>query len=580
MSSPQSSDGTGQVLVVVDPVLSGAALTPVLSDPAQPDVLLADLTARVAVAEHGLLVQPRLHEATQAAAAERVATELREDATVPFSLVDAAVVSGPTVLGDVIAEPDGAGRVLRDDCGRVLALRVPAADRSDLAAALDEVEWFVGERLLDLVARRFLDLGKGLRELRTAPFPVDLVATPEALPAALAAVAGADEHALRLRRSARADDGFLSTVLIRPLSRPLTRWAVATGRTPNAVTAVALALGLLAALAYVGGSRGWLVLGSMLLLLSLVVDCVDGEVARCTRTTSPRGAWLDVGADRIKEYAVYGALAAGACAAASDAPGNTAGDWRVWLLALACLALLVTRHFVDFGFAGRRAQERGAEGRVGAWSARTDGRVAVRHAKRAMIGPVGERTIVLAVFVPTAGVWWTFLILLAQGVVAAAWTTAGRLARARASFGDQPLTGPARDRLLLQVDGAPVPRWPVGGRWGWLLPALSRAVEQGGCTLFVTWLVPSALPGLFGWLAVVAIAEYDLTYRGRLTARARRCAPLAGLGWPVRMLAVLAIAGLAPAQAGVVLGVAAGVLAVGVLWSSRAFWRTSIPSSP
>ena len=79
---------------------------------------------------------------------------------------------------------------------------------------------------------------------------------------------------------------------------------------------------------------------------------MDGEVARYTRTFSPLGGWLDVASDRIKEYAVYAGLVTGVVRATGE---------RLWALALGSLALLVVRHFVDFGFAasgvgpGRRA---------------------------------------------------------------------------------------------------------------------------------------------------------------------------------------------------------------------------------
>ena len=54
-------------------------------------------------------------------------------------------------------------------------------------------------------------------------------------------------------------------------------------------------------------------------------------------------------------------------------------------------------------------------------------------AKRAVIMPVGERTLLLVALVPLVGVRWTLWLLLASGLVAAAYTTAGRLGRALAS---------------------------------------------------------------------------------------------------------------------------------------------------
>ena len=77
----------------------------------------------------------------------------------------------------------------------------------------------------------------------------------------------------------------------------------------------------------------------MLLQLSLVLDCVDGDVARYTRRFSPLGAWLDASTDRLKEFACYAGLAWGADA------GRTG-----WLLAAAMITLQTARHTVDYTF--------------------------------------------------------------------------------------------------------------------------------------------------------------------------------------------------------------------------------------
>ena len=553
------------VLVVVDPLAPGAARS--TAPAGRP---LAEIVAERSVVDGGHLLSAPLDAPSATAPVDALVGELRARADVPLALVDASLAASSTLYGDVVAEPDGAGRVLRLDDDRVAALRVPAGARADLADALARaVTTWPRERVLDVVADALTDLGAAGRALEPAPFAAHLATTPDDAATAWAQVEAVDDAALRLRRASRSDDGFLSTFLVRPVSRRLTRVAVRAGWRPAPVTVAALGLGLLAALAYRGGGRGWLLLGSLLLLASLVVDCVDGEVARYTRTTSPRGAWWDVGADRIKEYAVYGALAAGATARSA------------WWLALAALALLVTRHFVDFGFAARRVPASAAdEGGVGRWSARTDRRAAVRYAKRAVIAPVGERTIVLAVLAPLVGVRWTFVVLLAMGVVAAAWTTAGRVGRSLGATA--PLGQPARRLLQTQVDGSPVPRtwWPLAPRFGWLLPAVSRAVEQAGSALLVAWLAPAALPAVFAWLAVVAVGEYDLTYRGRLTGVADAAGPLAVVGWPLRLAGVVLLVALAPHAASAVLVVAAAALAVGLVASTAAFWGRWVPSTP
>ena len=113
----------------------------------------------------------------------------------------------------------------------------------------------------------------------------------------------------RLRAASRGNDGVFSTHAIRPLSRRLTAYGLGRGWTPNVVTFVSLVLGLAAcALAAVDTRWTW-VLAAVLLQASLVVDCVDGELARFTRRYSPLGGWLDAVSDRIKEFTLVAAVA-------------------------------------------------------------------------------------------------------------------------------------------------------------------------------------------------------------------------------------------------------------------------------
>jgi phosphatidylglycerophosphate synthase len=553
-----------QVVVVVDPERPGAAE---LRLP-RGEVLAAHV-AELAVREAGEPAGPVVREPSATATVDHVASALRQRADVPLAVVDAATVATGTSLGDLVADPrpDAAG--LRAADGEVVAVRVPSADRAAVADALVTLlDREPRARVLQLVADACATAGVPLADRGDDVLPVVLAADAGALETAWSELARMDERRVRLRRAQRGDDGFLSTFLVRPISRRVTPVAVRLGVAPSTVTSVALLLGLLAAVAYAlagtDHATAWRVVGSVLLLASLVVDCVDGEVARSTRTASARGGWLDVGADRAKEYAVYAGLAAGAAG----------GSRAEWWLAFAAMALLVTRHFVDFGYAaGRSVMQSGAtRGRVlpdrfteasgvAAWSERTSARPAAKWAKRAVIMPVGERTLLLIVLAPIAGVRVTLAVLLALGVVAAAWTTAGRLGRTV-------LAGRGAGGALSQTR--------------WLRPALARAAEQLAVAGLVAWLAPSALPGAFAWLAVVAFGLYDLVYRQRLAGVSDSPGLLAGpvLGWPLRVLLVLVVLAVAGQSAGTVLVAASAVLAAAVLTSSVRFWGAQVPSTP
>jgi phosphatidylglycerophosphate synthase len=485
----------------------------------------------------------------------------------PVVVVDARWLTVRTVYGDLVADPRAGTAVLTSDEGAAVAVRLPAGRPAGLVRELP-----VSDAVQDL-ARRVREAGP-VREVTPGDFPMVRVGAD--LAAATALVDGADEAVLRLRRASRSDDGFLSHFLVRPLSRQVTKRVVRTGLSPSRITSVSLALGLGSAAAYSGGSRAWLLAGSFLLLCSLVVDCVDGEVARYTRTFSALGGWLDVASDRVKEYAVYAGLAVGAAAASGR---------DLWGLAVAAMAVLVVRHAVDFGFAAATGRPGAAQGSaVARLSASTSQRGAVMWAKRAVILPVGERTLLLVALVPATGPAAPLWLLLGWGVVAGVYTTAGRVGRVwrsdRAARGGEGVA-----RLEAQCDSAPVGAAALGAarRWGWLVPAACRAVEAG---LVVALLWSAAgrqlLPGAFALLGVAAFRGYDVVYRQRLAGAVGPGDRLVRCGWPVRVgaVALLALgvgAGLSPSTAAAVLWVLAAALGVAALVACARWWRRLPP---
>lgn len=94
----------------------------------------------------------------------------------------------------------------------------------------------------------------------------------------------------RLRAAASRWDDPVTTAVLRPISRRLTRWAVRTGRSPQVLTAGGLAAGLLAALLVGLTGRAGLLLGALLLVSADVLLLADAELARYWRRPSTRGA--------------------------------------------------------------------------------------------------------------------------------------------------------------------------------------------------------------------------------------------------------------------------------------------------
>jgi phosphatidylglycerophosphate synthase len=169
-------------------------------------------------------------------------------------------------------------------------------------------------------------------------------ATPvstEAAQLAAEELSRSDEDRVLLESAVKANDGFFTTYFVSPYSKYVARFAARRGWTPNQISTLSFAIGLAAAASFAFGSRASLIAGAVLLQISFTVDCVDGQLARYTRTFSKLGAWLDSVFDRTKEYVVYAGLALGASRGFGE---------DVWLLAAAALTLQTVRHVSDFAY--------------------------------------------------------------------------------------------------------------------------------------------------------------------------------------------------------------------------------------
>lgn len=109
-----------------------------------------------------------------------------------------------------------------------------------------------------------------------------------------------------LRRSLpRRTDGPVARLLNRRLSVPIS-WLLARFRpSPDLLSALSLAVGLVAAL-FLGRGDG--VIGGILAQACSVLDGVDGEVARLTLRAGPRGTVLDGFLDRLGDAAIAAGL--------------------------------------------------------------------------------------------------------------------------------------------------------------------------------------------------------------------------------------------------------------------------------
>jgi hypothetical protein len=276
--------------------------------------------------------------------------------------------------------------------------------------------------------------------------------SPEAVARAGEEILDYDEDKVLLEAAVKSNDGFFTTYFVSPHSRYIARWAAHRGLTPNFVTTLSVIIGGIAALCFATGEKWGMITGAVLVYLSFVTDCVDGQLARYSRQFSALGAWLDSVFDRTKEYMVFAGLAVGA---ATD----------VWLLAAAALALQTVRHTLEFSYGATRQQtyaavkhppleqaadevmerrrlaaENGARARprpeprrvlrrgLRGWSAieRIPG---VRWLKKMIAFPIGERFATISITAAFWGPKTTFVVYLAWAGLATVYNLVGRVLR-------------------------------------------------------------------------------------------------------------------------------------------------------
>ncbi|MCC3766784.1 DUF5941 domain-containing protein [Streptomyces sp. UNOC14_S4] len=443
----------------------------------------------------------------------------------------------------------------------------------------------------------------------------------------LAETAAVDEEAVRLRAAVKSRDGFFTTFCISPYSRYLARWCARRGLTPNQVTTASLLTALIAAGCAATGTRGGFVAAGVLLLLSFVLDCTDGQLARYSLQYSTLGAWLDATFDRAKEYAYYAGLAVGA------ARGGGTDD--VWALALGAMVLQTCRHVVDFSFNEANHDATANTSPTAALSDRLDSVGWTVWARRMIVLPIGERWALIAVLTALTTPRVVFTVLLIGCAIAACYTTAGRVLRSltrkakRTDRAAQALADLADSGPLAELTGRTLGRsmaagtysapywailgaaalfvWPLVahtvGTWravpqavvygvlagvavahalkgplDWLVPPVFRAAEY--ClvlALAATSDEPGALPAAFGLVAAVAYHHYDTVYhiRGGTGAPPHWLVRAIG-GHEGRVLAVSVAAALWHDQGfTIALTVLASAIALTVLTESIRFWVSS-----
>lgn len=327
------------------------------------------------------------------------------------------------------------------------------------------------EDVVALLTVGLVRAGVPMAALHVRGFFLTRPTSPEQARQAESAGAAVAEDRVLLDAAVKSNDGAFTTFLVSPYSRYLARAAARAGWTPNGVTTLSLGIGVLAAGSFAFGNRPGLVLGGVLLQAAFTADCVDGQLARYTRSFSGLGGWLDSVFDRAKEYAVYAGLAVGSLRGFGD---------DVWLLAAAALALQTVRHTVDSGYvvaqhlvigqathpplceaadtlvavdgepfpeaasaaapgaltpgAPAPGQRRAAAGRGAIAASRAlERRSWMRYGKKILVLPIGERFALISLTAAFFSPRTTFVALLTWGSAAAGYGLSGKMLRSVAS---------------------------------------------------------------------------------------------------------------------------------------------------
>jgi phosphatidylglycerophosphate synthase len=312
---------------------------------------------------------------------------------------------------------------------------------------------------------------------------------------------------VRLSMANRANDGFFSVFFLRKFSKILTWLAVKVGATPNQVTLISFAIGLYSAYSFSQGTFWNIFLGAILLQLSIIVDCVDGELARYTRKFSQLGAWLDAVTDRVKEYMVFLGLAMGADKEGSD----------LWIPAIAMMLIQTFRHLSDYNYA--RVTRFRAEEKFLApveFTADFDGIIPTEREPKGRLRywlgkiiqfPIGERWLVISASAVIGGAAFTFTAMPVLAFISAVVVFRGRFIKTL----EMPRISTGKTLISYQSDLLGLKR-SFTKRFDWLEPSILRLIEGG----FLIWIFASVNQiGIATFMILFSIMfhHYDNLYR-------------------------------------------------------------------
>jgi CDP-L-myo-inositol myo-inositolphosphotransferase len=114
-----------------------------------------------------------------------------------------------------------------------------------------------------------------------------------------------------LKKALKPVDTIPVTLFYRKISTKISSRLVKTNVTPNQMTIISFCIVLIAAMMFTMGNYIYSLIGVFLLNLGLILDCVDGEIARMKSLLSKNGALLDETLDNFGYSVVFLCIAYG-----------------------------------------------------------------------------------------------------------------------------------------------------------------------------------------------------------------------------------------------------------------------------
>jgi phosphatidylglycerophosphate synthase len=136
-----------------------------------------------------------------------------------------------------------------------------------------------------------------------------------------------DKSKFNVNKSQKSVDDIYALVFARPVSKRISKLLFNTKITPNQITVFSVLLGIISGILLFFDYN---YISAVLLYLSFVFDCVDGEVARSREQFTKLGLWLESTSDRIPDLLPIIAM------------GFLTKNWLLTALAVAVLFLIRT----------------------------------------------------------------------------------------------------------------------------------------------------------------------------------------------------------------------------------------------